>query len=351
MGKQNNRKKQKGATRKNEYARNRMQVRQSFQTPVVTQPLFIFAALIIILGVCFYSQLLHFDFFNVNNLGGDSEQLNDQLLSPSNAVLESLSTVPVCSANISHRVTYEELEHIKIWTIQSFLPHDKAELLHSLINSEPLPEEGGDGKSWVYTANQISKNGRGTNQKVRANIDIAKRRRMAQWARELGTFAYSKNELNATSFPYKIIHDFLWSSQTMNCLSNLTGISLVEVTDMFVSMYIKGDFLTLHQDFNLGTYAFILQLSKDWKRDFGGSLDFSCSKDRYNPRKCKSLVPTFNTLTLFKTRPDLVDHWVDEVTVPSHVNRRYAVTGWIASSDDTGFDKHTDMMKEQKGSY
>ncbi len=122
-----------------------------------------------------------------------------------------------------------------------------------------------------------------------------------------------------------------------------------QVTDYFVSMYVQGDFLTTHQDFNLGTYAFVLQLSKDWEPSFGGALAFSCRRSKPLDR-CRSLVPLFNTMTIFQTRPDLVDHWVEEVVVPTERTRRYAVTGWIATGDDT-FDRNNQGLRDQKGTY
>ncbi len=63
------------------------------------------------------------------------------------------------------------------------------------------------------------------------------------------------------------------------------------------------------------------------------------------------MPPKFNSLTLFATRPELVDHFVEEVRVAPSKNRRYAVTGWIASADDKGFNKNTNDMKIQKGQY
>ncbi len=90
----------------------------------------------------------------------------------------------------------------------------------------------------------------GTNHKDRGNKNIADRRARAQWARDLGNFAYSKNELNATHPTFNLIREFLSGNggdggaaatgggvtEALRCVSNLTGLSLVEVTDMFVSM-------------------------------------------------------------------------------------------------------------------
>ena len=276
---------------------------------------------------------------------------NDAVAIPDSDGTTELSVVSECAVNISHQVVFEQLAHIKVWTIQSFLPSDQAEALHARLKAHPVPAEGSDGDAWVYTSNKITDRGRGTNHKMRGNTDIADRRGRAQYARSIGSFAYSKNELNATNPTYQQIQRFFESSNTLKCMSELTGIDLVEITDMFVSMYIKGDFLTTHQDFNLGTYAFVLQLSKDWKEGDGGELVFSCNHDRFRPDLCKVALPSFNTLTLFSTRPQLVDHFVEEVVVPPHKNRRLAVTGWIASADDKGFDKNTIDLKVQKGTY
>ena len=168
--------------------------------------------------------------------------------------LESLATVSACQANVSHQVKFEQLAHIKIWTIESFLPQEQALALHGLLNQEAVPTEGADGSAWVYTNNQVTSDGRGTNNKVRGNNGIGDRRGRAAWARDLGSFAYSKNELNATSSTFQLVQDFFSSSETLQCMSALTGIDLVEVTDMFVSMYVQGDFLTTHQDYNLGAW-------------------------------------------------------------------------------------------------
>ena len=64
------------------------------------------------------------------------------------------------------------------------------------------------------------------------------------------------------------------------------------------------------------------QLSKDWEPGFGGELVFSCNHDRFRPNICKTAAPSFNTLTIFSTRPELVDHFVKEVRVDAERNRR-----------------------------
>lgn len=73
----------------------------------------------------------------------------------------------------------------------------------------------------------------GTNYKERGNHDIAHRRDMAHFARDAGSFSYSKNELNASSNSFVAIKSFIENNHTLQCVSNLTGLDLIEVTDMF----------------------------------------------------------------------------------------------------------------------
>ena len=303
-------------------------------------------AVAIFLAYVFASSILPAGFggFGGGNGGGAAESGAAEAASPAAAEtaaaapLQALRTAArVCRANVSHPVVFEQLHHIKIWTIESFLSEDQALALHALLAAEPPPSEGADGSSWVcvsflfarslgrsvsrsfmkitrslncsliheslarsrnhslirslarsftkslthalavllllwlflcanyfrYTSNRVTERGVGTNHKDRGNKNIADRRARAQWARDLGNFAYSKNELNATHPTFNLIREFLSGgsgsgrggavagssasfdasgaaaggpTEAMRCVSNLTGLSLVEVTDMFVSM-------------------------------------------------------------------------------------------------------------------
>ena len=51
---------------------------------------------------------------------------------------------------------------------------------------------------------------------------------------------------------------------------------IVGITDIFITLYEKGQFLSAHNDENSGSLAIVLSLSKNWKSSYGGNLDFFC---------------------------------------------------------------------------
>lgn len=67
-------------------------------------------------------------------------------------------------------------------------------------------------------------------------------------------------------------------------------------------MHLFLDFLLCHDDeLESRRIAFILYLSKDWKREYGGNLDlFSATKDVHPDKVVKSLVPEFNKFAFFE---------------------------------------------------
>jgi len=107
--------------------------------------------------------------------------------------------------------------------------------------------------------------------------------------------------------------------------------NVTHVVSSFLAMYSEGDFLNFHDDYNLGKYAFVLGLTKDWKINYGGNL-YVMKPDRYGIMNTKEiLVPIFNRLILFPIRPGAILHFVSPVTNPG---RRIAFTGWVAVEGD-----------------
>lgn len=114
------------------------------------------------------------------------------------------------------------------------------------------------------------------------------------------------------------------SREVHKILSKITGKKVTGLGETFVSKYERGDFLTIHHDKNKGSYAFILSLTKDWCPAYGGLTHFYDSESN---TIYKTLVPCFNTLTIFKLSPEKqIDHFVSEVTGP---NSRITYTGWF----------------------
>ena len=90
------------------------------------------------------------------------------------------------------------------------------------------------------------------------------------------------------------------------------------LSDLFVTQYSVGDFLTPHNDGAGGSWAFVVSLmdgpgKEEWNADdFGGTLRFECPHNhnvKYRQQNgmqqpyqwCESLSPSFNSLLLFRT--------------------------------------------------
>lgn len=119
------------------------------------------------------------------------------------------------------------------------------------------------------------------------------------------------------------MHDLFNSPEILQRMSDIIGEEVTDITESFVSKYKKGDYLTVHQDTLKGDYAFIYQMTKDWKPVYGGLLHF------VNDNKVTTtIVPEYNTITIFKIKdaPN-TDHFVSEITVDK---TRMAYTGWFS---------------------
>ncbi|MFG6464431.1 2OG-Fe(II) oxygenase [Roseateles sp. DXS20W] len=93
--------------------------------------------------------------------------------------------------------------------------------------------------------------------------------------------------------------------------------------DAQVTRYRPGHFLTMHNDDVAGkgrVMAFVLNLTPDWRADWGGLLLFHGADGNVDG----GFTPAFNALNLFKIP---CDHSVSLVA-PFAPQPRYAVTGW-----------------------
>lgn len=114
-------------------------------------------------------------------------------------------------------------------------------------------------------------------------------------------------------------------------LTRLTGITGFTRVSAQATWYKPGDFLTVHDDFIATEHrycAYVLSLSENWSESFGGNLHLL--KDDKVTKKHK-IVPSFNTLTLFKTPQQ---HLVSRVKQDA-TGRRVAITGWLSRPTPT----------------
>ncbi len=122
----------------------------------------------------------------------------------------------------------------------------------------------------------------------------------------------------------RAVHDLIASDAFVAAMRALTGDDRIAFADMQATRYRAGHFLTEHNDAVEGKnrlYAYVLNLTRDWRADWGGVLVF------YDARGdvAFGLKPRFNTLNLFAVpQPHAVT-----MVAPFAPRPRYAITGWL----------------------
>jgi Rps23 Pro-64 3,4-dihydroxylase Tpa1-like proline 4-hydroxylase len=95
--------------------------------------------------------------------------------------------------------------------------------------------------------------------------------------------------------------------------------------ESFISIYSEGDFLGSHTD-GKRNIAFVLNLTKDWKPEYGGLLNIRNEDNTYT-----AYVPKFNSLFLMDVTDEKSIHFVSEVTKFAPT-QRIAISGWYNES-------------------
>jgi Rps23 Pro-64 3,4-dihydroxylase Tpa1-like proline 4-hydroxylase len=205
---------------------------------------------------------------------------------------------------------------------------------------------------WRYATNNNGKLGKGiSNAKVRSLDNISARNATAQRMKQANQFSYAKWELDhdhelvqemAQTFLSKEVVDLV--THVLSQTNNGVDLAQQELSDLFVTQYSTGDFLSAHNDGVSGTFAFVLSLmdgppNRQWQDDFGGTLRFQCEAPA--PGWCEALKPTFNTAIFFQTRGShggVVGpmHEVLPVAYRAELEgfRRFGVTGWYMDRKD-----------------
>ena len=99
------------------------------------------------------------------------------------------------------------------------------------------------------------------------------------------------------SFLEYILRKHMSSPEFINYLNNITSLNLSKLNTLFLSKYKGGNFLSPHSDRGNGKLAFVLNLTKNWKPQYGGILHFM-NNDK--TEIIESFMPLFNNLMLFE---------------------------------------------------
>jgi Rps23 Pro-64 3,4-dihydroxylase Tpa1-like proline 4-hydroxylase len=209
--------------------------------------------------------------------------------------------------------------------IRDFLTDEYANKLHEFF-------EYGMPKDWWYSVSYP-----GTNNFVEYLRDFEHNQEKINIEKSHSDFIFSKNEFSYHFYRTAGDHvqncycqecefrNWLNSEELLGFMGKVAGKKFTSYSTMFGSKYSEGCFLSPHHDVNLGSIGFVLQLTKDWKPQWGGVLHF------LNDDLTKidiSETPTFNTLTLFHLpEGEGKWHYVSHVN-PGVKSNRIAYSGW-----------------------
>ena len=203
--------------------------------------------------------------------------------------------------------------------INNILKNEFAELLYKQAYLE---------KNWVLSSginkNKYEKADNPQNQK--ANILQAKNVSSAFGKNEFSYIFYRTMNNVRPQFPEYMLRKILGSTQFIEFLNKITGLDLKMLTTLFMSKYKSGNFLSPHSDKGNGRLAFVINLSKNWRPQYGGNLHFLNDS---RTEIIDTYVPDFNNLVLFYVpEPNGIPHYVSHIA-PNVVQSRYAVSGWF----------------------
>lgn len=119
------------------------------------------------------------------------------------------------------------------------------------------------------------------------------------------------------------VKDYMHTDAFFQFAKSVTGNDEINKFELLAARYNPGNFLLTHDDFKKTErrIAYVLNLSKDWKAEWGGLLHFLDEDGQI----LDTYTPTYNSLTLFSVP---APHTVSYVA-PYAGRPRYSITGWL----------------------
>lgn len=213
--------------------------------------------------------------------------------------------------------------------IENALRPEIAEALEQVLASQvpwslAYVDEGGSKKIWAEELQRLSAE----------QISAVEQKALLQ-ARQGFSFLYhtymmitAYQERRDPQLPLHKVTEYINKPEWLNVMRTITGEQRIIKTSAQATRYSAGHFLTLHndhQDNELRYAAYVINLTREWKPDWGGLLHFIDEDGQVTDTVC----PQFNCISLFKT-PRL--HCVSSVA-PYVQAQRLTITGWLRGAD------------------
>lgn len=130
----------------------------------------------------------------------------------------------------------------------------------------------------------------------------------------------------------KKLQDFrksLLNDEFIDFIENITQSTLDrKKIDLHSLKLLNTHYLLCHDDdIQDRKIAFIINLSENWKKEYGGQLELFDSKNNLPTNKIlKTVNPAFNQFNMFKVTPGKSYHQIKEVNTQN--NERISISGW-----------------------
>jgi SM-20-related protein len=138
------------------------------------------------------------------------------------------------------------------------------------------------------------------------------------------SLADARDQARALTPGLRAVLDFFTGDAFLDLARAITKDARIAFADCQATLYRPGHFLTEHDDAVEGKgrlYAYVMNLTPDWRADFGGLLAFPGADGHVEA----AFVPAFNALNLFAVP---MPHLVTAI-VPFAPQGRLSVTGWL----------------------
>lgn len=135
-------------------------------------------------------------------------------------------------------------------------------------------------------------------------------------------------EKRDTDLPLNRVIELINQSGWLDPMRKITGFEQIGRANAQATCYRAGHFLTGHNDFSKNENrltAYVLNLTRDWKSDWGGLLQFMDEEGRVTD----TLMPRYNSISMFRT-PAM--HCVSPVALYAG-GSRYTITGWLLTRE------------------
>lgn len=132
---------------------------------------------------------------------------------------------------------------------------------------------------------------------------------------------------------YRELCAFLSGPEFLAFIHALTGDDRARHADAQATRFRPGHYLNAHDDNRPGygrLYAYVLNLTRDWRADFGGLLTFIDPVGHLSG----AYTPSFNALNVFRV-PHL--HAVTPVAPFAPASGRLSITGWLREDEPPVF--------------